>query len=280
LPVIVTSDLDAASINIRNHLIRRFGFEKEADGHLFDGNPIYSSGGIRLVSSKRELVDSDHVERNLKTDMLIFASRHRSTAGKPALLVHCTGNWTGEAELGGRPYELAVAPASAMSEALLELAIQKTRANLKEYEVTLECTHHGPTSMSTPLMFVELGSDEACWRNEVAGEAVADAIFRVAKGVGRRRTALGIGGPHYAPNFTRAINSSPEIAIGHIIPNYVLKDLRNDMIHKAIQRTLEKVELIILDWKGLRSEERELIRPLIEELKIETIKTHEITKSN
>jgi D-aminoacyl-tRNA deacylase len=272
--------LDIASVNIRNQLIRRFGFQKKADGQDFDGNPIYESGEISLVSSKRELVDSDHLEKFLKTDLFIFASRHRSTAGKPSLLVHCTGNWTAEAELGGTPYELAVAPASAMREALFELTSQKTKKNLNEYEVTLECTHHGPTSMSTPLLFVELGSSETYWRDETAGEAVANTVFKVAKGVERRKAAVGIGGPHYAPNFTRAIYSSAEMAIGHIIPNYVLNNFRRGMMRKAIERTLEKVELVLLDWKGLRSEQRDFIRPMIEELNIESVKTHELTKGS
>jgi D-aminoacyl-tRNA deacylase len=261
-------------------LIRLFGFEKKKDGQVFDGNPVYASGEILLISSKRELVDSEHVERALKTDLLIFASRHRSTARKPALLVHCTGNWTAEAELGGRPYELAVAPASAMKEALLELARQKNMFDLKQYDVTMECTHHGPTSMSTPLLFVELGSDEVSWRDEVAGESVARAVMKVAKGVRVSRAALGVGGPHYAPNFTRVVQSSSDIAVGHVIPNYVLRTFRSDMMRKAIERTLEKVGLVLLDWKGLRSEQREFIKPMIDELNLETFKTHEITKSS
>ncbi|WXG44899.1 MAG: D-aminoacyl-tRNA deacylase [Promethearchaeati archaeon SRVP18_Atabeyarchaeia-1] len=281
MPVIVTSDLDVASVNIRKQLIRLFGFREKEEEPSFDGNPVYRSGEILLISSKRELVDTEHVEQCLKTDLMIFASRHRSTAGKPALLVHCTGNWTKEAELGGMPYELAVAPASAMSEALLELARQKDKFELLGYEVTLECTHHGPTSMSTPLLFVELGSNEEHWRDEVAGEAVARTVFRVAQGVReRRRAALGVGGPHYAPNFTRVVQSSSEIAIGHIIPNYVLEAFRSEMVRKAIERTFEKVGLVLLDWKGLRSDQRELIKPIINELNLETLKTHEITKSS
>ena len=280
MPVIVTSDLDVASANIRSQLIKRFGFEKSKDGQAFDGNPVLVSRRIHMVTSRRELVDSDHLEQSLKTDLFIFASRHRSTAGKPSLLVHCTGNWTAEAEVGGRPYEIAVAPASVMREALLELARQKEKALLDKYEVTMECTHHGPTSMLTPLLFVELGSDETCWRDDIAGEAIANTIFKVAEGVNRGRAALGVGGPHYAPNFTRAVQSSQELAVGHIIPSYALNGFKRDMIHKAIERTLEKVELILLDWKGLRSEQREFVMPIIRELGIESMKTHEITKSS
>jgi D-aminoacyl-tRNA deacylase len=167
-----------------------------------------------------------------------------------------------------------------MREALLELAKQKTEHSLGNYEVTMECTHHGPTAMSTPLLFLELGSNEASWQDEVAGEAVANAIFKVAEGVPKRKAALGIGGPHYSPNFTRAVLTSSEIGIGHIIPNYVLHDFRREMVRKAIERTLEKVEIIMLDWKGLRSEQRDLIRPMIEELNVEIVKTHEITRNS
>jgi D-aminoacyl-tRNA deacylase len=279
LPVIVTSDKDLASINIRGQLIKLFGFKKQRGEAEFDGNPIYVSDGIPLISSNRELVDSDHVEATMKTDLLVFASRHRSAAGKPALLVHTTGNWTADAELGGKAYELAVAPASAMREALWELAKQKKELGLENYEVSMECTHHGPTSMSTPLLFVELGSDEKHWADEVAAKAVAKAVYKVAHGVKLAKAALGIGGPHYAPNFTK-VNFSPasEIAVGHIIPTYVFEGLRKEMVRKAVERTLEKVEFALLDWKGLRGEHREFIKPILDELGLVTLRTHEITR--
>jgi len=217
----------------------------------------------------------------LKTDLLVFASRHRSAAGKPALLVHTTGNWTGEAEVGGKPYELAVAPASAMREALRELARQKVELGLENYEVAMECTHHGPTSMSTPLLFVELGSDKEHWADEGAARAVAKAVYKVAHGVKLAKAALGVGGPHYAPNFTKVnFSQSSEIAVGHIIPTYVFQGLRKEMVRKAVERTLEKVELALLDWKGLRAEHRDFIKPILDELGLETLRTHEITRGS
>jgi D-aminoacyl-tRNA deacylase len=257
-----------------------FAFRQKMDVPEFDGNPVYASGEILLVSSRRDLVVSEHVEKAFKTDLFIFASRHRSEAGKPGLLVHCTGNWTGEAELGGRPYELAVAPASTMKQALQELSRQKRELGLVDFEVTMECSHHGPTSLSTPLMFVEIGSDVDHWSDKSAGEAVAKTLYKVARSLKRFKTAVGIGGPHYAPNLTKVVLSSPEIAVGHIIPNYVLQGLGKEMVKKAVERTLEKVELILLDWKGLRAEHRDFLRPIIEELGIESIRTHELTKNS
>jgi D-aminoacyl-tRNA deacylase len=267
-------------MNIRKQLIRIFGFTRKADAQEFDGNPVYASGEILLVTSKRDLVVSEHIEKVFKTDLLLFASRHRSEARKPSLLVHCTGNWTEEAQLGGRPYELAVAPASAMKGALQELSKQKRERRLDDYEVTMECSHHGPTSMSTPLMFVEIGSDEEHWSDRLSGEALASTLYKVARNTRRFKAAVGIGGPHYAPNFTKVVLSSPEIAVGHIIPNYVLQGLKKEMLRMAIERTLEKVELILLDWKGLRAEQRDFLKPIIEELGIESMKTHEITKGS
>jgi D-aminoacyl-tRNA deacylase len=257
-----------------------FGFTKKTDSQEFDGNRVYVSEELLLVTSKRDLVASEHIEKTFKTDLFLFASRHRSEAKKPGLLVHCTGNWTAEAQLGGRPYELAVAPASAMKEALKELSKQKRELGLEDYEVTMECSHHGPTSMSTPLMFVEIGSDEEHWSDELAGEAIASTLYKVARNTHRFRTAVGIGGPHYAPNFTKVVLSSPEIAVGHIIPNYVLQGLKKEMVRKAVERTLEKVEMILLDWKGLRAEHRDFLKPIIEGLGIQSVKTHEITKSS
>ncbi len=45
-----------------------------------------------------------------------------------------------------------------------------------DYEVSYECTHHGP-SLNVPAMFVELGSSEKQWNDSRAAEAVAHAAM-------------------------------------------------------------------------------------------------------
>ena len=81
----------------------------------------------------------------------MFISRHSSASGKPTLSVHTPGNF-GEARLGGLPKIISVSPATAMSDALKALLRYKVEFCL-DYEVSYECTHHGP-SLNVPVMFV------------------------------------------------------------------------------------------------------------------------------
>ena len=81
------------------------------------------------------------------------------------------------------------------------------------------------------------------------------------------RIAFGIGGPHYAKTFNRRILET-DISIGHICPKYMLENLNKEMILQAIEKTKEKVDFILLDWKGL-GKEKQRIKKILDELKIE-----------
>ena len=41
--------------------------------------------------------------------------------------------------------------------------INNNRSSVLDYEITIEATHHGPTSLKKPLLFIEIGSTEKQW---------------------------------------------------------------------------------------------------------------------
>ncbi len=45
----------------------------------------------------------------------------------------------------------------------------------------MESTHHGPTDVSLPMVYAEIGSAEEQWKDHVAGEIAACAILNVKK---------------------------------------------------------------------------------------------------
>jgi len=73
---------------------------------------------------------------------------------------------------------------------------------------------------------------------------------------------LGIGGPHYNSKFTKMALEN-EVAFGHMIPKYAVSNLNSKILQQCIERTLEKVESAVLDWKGIRGEDKQ---PLLEML--------------
>jgi D-aminoacyl-tRNA deacylase len=92
----------------------------------------------------------------------------------------------------------------------------------------MECTHHGPTDLDTPSLFVELGSGETQWADDEAAGAVARATLDL-RGVDPtpERTLVGFGGGHYVPRFERVVRET-DWAVGHVAADWGLDDLPED----------------------------------------------------
>lgn len=194
-------------------------------------------------------------------ELVVFISRHSSESGTPTLSVHVPGN-LGEAEFGGIPRKVSVSPANAMRDALKTLMKFKQEMRLG-YDVSYECTHHGP-SLDVPAMFVELGSSIKQWNDPRAAEAVAHAAIEAISKFGgsKASTVLGIGGTHYNAKFTRMALESG-LAFAHMIPKYAIPFVDSELLKQCVERTLERVECAILDWKGIKGEHKQpLIRML------------------
>lgn len=206
-------------------------------------------------------VEPDNV--SVPARVIIFASKHRSSSGRPALTVHATGNLTKEAEYGGRPEEVSIVEAYQVKQALTILAREVAGSNLN-IEVAMEATHHGPTSFSIPVCFVEVGSGPSEWSDPVLGRIAADAIMGAARATqGGRDNAVGFGGTHYSPKHTR-LNIEGDYSIGHLVAKYVFdRDLSERMIQETFRRTAGGCSTAIIDWKGIKGEGR---RKLIESL--------------
>ena len=141
-------------------------------------------------------------------------------------------------------------------------------------EVIQEATHHGPY-LETPSMFIEIGSEEKQWKDKKLGKLLAKAVYHLITTEPEKcRAAFGIGGQHHTPNFKKVMLKT-DIAFGHVCPKYNLENLTKEMILQAIERTKEKVDLIVLDWKGL-GQEKERIVKLLEELKLNYKKSKEL----
>ncbi|MGQ9530186.1 MAG: D-aminoacyl-tRNA deacylase [Candidatus Bathycorpusculaceae bacterium] len=186
--------------------------------------------------------------------LVIFISRHSSVSGTPTLSVHTPGN-LGEAELGGLPRKVSVSPANAMK-CTLESMVQFKEEMQLNYDVSYECTHHGP-SLDVPTMFAELGSTPKEWDDSKAAEAVAHATMKAVSKFCESRTeaVLGIGGPHYNQKFTR-IALERGVAFGHILPKYAIPYVDREILRQCVEKTLEKVKCAVLDWKGIKGEDK------------------------
>ncbi len=203
-------------------------------------------------------------------DLVIVLSRHSASSGRPSLTTHHTGNPTSKT-LGGAPYTLSYS-APPLSRALLRAYREEAEALglLDEYEVTLEATHHGPTSPRKPLVFIEIGSTPDRWRDPRAHEAMAAAVLRVLRrGVERCQPAAGFGEPHYPVKFTR-IHLEGEYCMGHIIPRYALPETRPDVVLQAVTKTWpEPASTALIHKKSAKARLREELAGILRSAGVE-----------
>ncbi|UCE43403.1 MAG: hypothetical protein JSV57_03285 [Candidatus Bathyarchaeota archaeon] len=260
----MSSKKDIASINIAKQILSQYEFEKLSES--FDNNPMYlkrlQNSEVRMIFINKDLINSQFITEFFKPQLLIFISRHSSASGVPTLSVHTPGNLN-EARFGGIAGRVSIAPASAMKEALMAMAKIREEMELG-YEVSYEATHHGP-SLNVPSMFVEVGSSPKQWRDPKAARAVAHAAMSAASKQSRYSTSLGIGGLHYNAKFTR-IALSRQVAFGHMIPKHAVSTVDLEIVQQCIEKTMEEVESVILDWKGIRGADKERLRMILDEI--------------
>ena len=46
------------------------------------------------------------------------------------------------------------------------------------------------------------------------------------------------------------------LAFGHIVPKYAVPIVDLEMLRQCVERTLERVEMLTLDWKGIRGNDK------------------------
>ncbi|HLC49920.1 MAG TPA: D-aminoacyl-tRNA deacylase [Candidatus Nanoarchaeia archaeon] len=269
---IISSSKDPAGVNIRNSLIKHYNFQNANE--KFDGNDVFELNiydkKIKLYLTNDELTHSENIDKRIDADILVFASKHRSKENTKSFAVHSIGNWHG-AELGGKEKQLCPSSAVLMKNIFIEL---NNAAKDSGYEITMEATHHGPYT-ETPSVFVEIGSTEAEWKNEENGKIIADTIMNGLKNKNDNyKIAVGIGGPHYCSNFNKAALRT-DVAFSFICPKFHLDKLDRNIIKQAMEKTIEKIDFAVLDWKGL-GQEKQRIMNLLKELNIECKRTDKL----
>ena len=218
---LVNSAQDAAGLNIRHHIERLLDEDPRAWGGTGREYEFFETGC--------RLIHAEDVDAAIDAELVIFLSRHASENPVPVLTVHVTGNF-GKAELGGSPRTLAPAAAGMMQATLRSLAKHCPEG----YRVSYEVTHHGPTGLSHPSFFVEIGSTEAEWTDPAAGKAVAESVLSAAPQ--HPVPLIGFGGTHYAARETE-IALSTRGAFGHIAHTREIACLDREMVRAMADRT-------------------------------------------
>ncbi len=256
---VINSRQDPAGVNIRRHLKALMG-NPDVEVVGFGGHRFH----FREVAGR--LIYEEGIDREMKADLILFISRHTSIQPVPTLTVHVTGNF-GPAQLGGEPGALAMAAPEWMHAVLLELH----RNAPSGYRVSYEVTHHGPTDINTPSLFVEIGSTEAQSTDKEAGSVVARSILdaRPSKTI----NLIGFGGNHYAARQT-GIALSSRAAWGHIAHSREVGEIDAAMVTLMMERSAAVAAYI--DRKSVPKSQLRRLEALLDDLGITRLSETEL----
>ncbi len=262
---IICSTADPASLNIFQHMLELADWE-DCGGYRSSGNKRLIIHGERQTALRA--TDGRFKVLGLNPEMVVFACRHQSEKGLPWMGGHFTG------EIGIEKPELSAAAPCGLRSFLHNIAGLAPTG----FRISAEATHHGPTDMSTPSFFAEIGSCQSQWVDPIAGEAAARAILSLeAEGSELPRLEipvfLGFGGGHYVQRQTSLMFES-KIAFGHLFSSYQIDRLDEDIVRQALKKS--DASRAYIDRKSLRSEEKKKVNAILEGLGVPVMRSKEI----
>jgi len=257
MDLLIAFENDPAGHNMAKYLSQKM--EKNGD--------VYHSKNFDLIEIDSPAISADWLDEKYDYDGFVFLSKHAAESGTLALTCHSTGNFN-EAKFGGNQKELAI-PYPNLQKKYLQ-TLWDNRESFSDFEITIEATHHGPTHLKKPSIFVEVGTTEQQWNDESLCSSVAQLVFQtLEKPIDSYPFAICFGGTHYSEKFTKELLFG-KYALGTVMPKYALEFL-NPVIFEHLITQNNGAEAALLDWKSLGKYKQTLI-DLLSTTKLEVIK--------
>ncbi|MBT4454667.1 MAG: D-tyrosyl-tRNA(Tyr) deacylase [Candidatus Nitrosopelagicus sp.] len=232
----------------------------------YDGD-VYRGKNFDLIEIDSPAISADWLDEKYEYDGFIFLSKHAAESGTLALTCHSTGNFD-EAKFGGNQKELAI-PYPDLQKRYMQ-KLWDNHESFSDFEITIEATHHGPTHLKKPSIFVEIGTTELQWNDETLCFAVAQLVVNtLEKPRGTSPFAICFGGTHYSEKFTKELLFG-KYALGTVMPKHALNFLTPDLFEHLLTQN-NGVQAALLDWKSLGKYKQTLI-DLLSTTKLEIFK--------
>jgi len=233
---------------------------------------------LQTITLQQPTIFAEHIDQTLQADVIIFITKHDSQSKIPSFCVHTQGNWSSN-DLGGQPYSIGRCPIVLKNKLYATLS---KRASHSQYDVVNEATHHGP-ELTTPSVFIEIGSTPTEWAMPENGKLIASVIKEVLDtytgehNPQQTNCVFGIGGTHTCANWnTLAANET--ILLGHVCPNYKVLDLTVDTLLQGMNRNTLPCQVVV-DWKALNAQQRAHVTQTCELAQVSFIKLKELKNS-
>jgi D-aminoacyl-tRNA deacylase len=260
---IICSEVDDASRNIAQNLLKQVHWTRS-----YKETTRWTYGNFQLVIIEDKLVNQEALDNSVSADLLVFTSRHQSETRKgPVFTAHFTGEIKRPTRKGHNGILARAAPYA------LKLIVESL-TRLSNVAVLVEATHHGPSTIETPSLFVEIGSTHAEWNDEALGGTIARALLKLRTQSLNTQcpTAVGFGGPHYAVRHTDVLLRS-DICFGHIFAAYQFERLSREVIQEAFQKS--QAQFAYFDRKHMGGD-RTRIESIVHSLGFEVLRLADI----
>ncbi len=273
--IIIVSNLDVAGLNMKKSLLDLNNYKKQS----FQSPEDWPTGRYELLVSDKSVIltipedqiFSDYLADYLDCELVIFASKHSSSADIKTLTCHTTGIYGPKTTYGGNDNELSLAPSYALiksHEKMKELVSEDEYYG--DYWIGMETTHHGPSALKQPVLFLEVGGTIDQWRDERACFLVAKVIAYIV-GIyaeekvnnGYKQAMIGIGGTHYTARHNMLMDEGQYMP-GHMIPKYNHEHISEEIIVQMYEKTIADDKIFVIDRKGTRSADRKKVIEIIE----------------
>lgn len=236
MELLVAYELDPAGHNMAKFISKQM--KKDGD--------IYRGKNFDLAIIPTPAISADWLEEKYHYDGFVFLSKHAAQSGELALTCHSTGNFD-VAQFGGNARQVAI-PHPHLQKSYLQ-TLWKNRADFSEFQIIMEATHHGPTALSKPTIFIEIGTTEKQWNDESLCDSVAKLVLQtMSEPIKTSPVAICFGGTHYPEKFTKEIIEGRH-ALGTVVPKHALEFLDEPLFSHILDRN--KAKTALLDWGGL-----------------------------
>ena len=230
-------------------------------------NEIFRGENYDLLIIPTPVISADWLEKKYDYDGFIFLSKHAAESGVLALTCHSTGNFS-ESKFGGNDKQMAI-PHPEIQKKYLK-TLWENKSHFSGFQITIEATHHGPTALNKPTIFIEIGTTDKQWVDVSLCSSVAMLVDKVlSENIPSNPIAICFGGTHYPEKFTNELLFG-KFALGTVMPKHTLDYLEENMFFHILERN-KMAKTALLDWTGLGANKKKVI-DLLETTDLEVIK--------
>lgn len=247
-----------------NNTHKKIDNEKQHDNDKISGfwrSEHYDMMTISTPAISADWIENSEIVKAGGYDGFVFLSKHSAESKILSLTCHSTGNFE-KAKFGGNDSEVAI-PHPHFQKACLKNLYAKKDTQFTEFDITIEATHHGPSALCKPTIFVEIGTTTKQWNDNTLCSMVANIVHEtlISNIPQNNPVAICFGGTHYPVKFTDEILQG-KYALGTVIPKRAISNIDEKFFEHIIKRNHMATDAL-LEWGGIQGSDKKRLEEML-----------------